>query len=443
MPPISRSIHIIPNGQGAAVAKPESNGRTNSRPPLTEGNGNGHTNGHTNGHADNARAPGAGRVGRVGRVGRDFPDTLTKAGEETPEAVWGWYGPVAEVARFLHRYIVFSQDSLIVVAGWVVASWLAEVWDRFPHLVVTSPEKRCGKTTLLDLLYLITPRARYTTNISPAALYRSIEKDMPTLLMDEAQSISRRGSETSEVLRELLNAGIGRNAKVTRCGGDRYEDIEEFSVYSPKVFAMIGQPDPILGDRSLPVSMSRKTKKDRVERYRSRLVEPVGKQLHDALKAWAEENAARVRDVYNTLEPFNMENDRMAELLLPLMAVLKVDAGKEPVGALREYVEGLAERDRAPEAQSIGVQLLAALREIFGTRTHLETVAIVQSLHQRDEEPWLRSNGGRPITREALANLLRPYGIRSHRSRGQRHRCYWQAHFADAWERYLPPPTTP
>src|SRR5262249_10838313 len=108
---------------------------------------------------------------------------------------------------------------------------------------------------------------RYTTNISPAALYRLVEKEKPTLLMDESQSLSRRGSESSEVIREILNAGTGKNAKAIRCGGPRMNEIEEFSVYSPKVFAMIGEPDGVLADRSLPVPMKRKTKDDDVQRY--------------------------------------------------------------------------------------------------------------------------------------------------------------------------------
>jgi hypothetical protein len=64
---------------------------------------------------------------------------------------------------------------LFVGAAWAASAHLADVWDRFPHLAITSQEKRCGKTRLLQLLELVTPNPFNTSNISPAAVYRLIE----------------------------------------------------------------------------------------------------------------------------------------------------------------------------------------------------------------------------------------------------------------------------
>lgn len=334
----------------------------------------------------------------------------------------------------------------MVVAAWVVAAWLQDLWDRFPHLGVTSPEKRCGKTTMLDLLHQIVPRPRYTTNISPAALYRVVEKEHPTLLMDEAQSISRRGSEASEVMREILNAGIGRNAKVVRCGGLRMDEIQEFSVYGPKVFAMIGEPDGVLSDRCLPVALRRKTKEDEVRRCRSCEVEVYGSEVRTDLEKWTLENAEKVKEAYDSVDPFGIENDRMADLLTPLQAVLAV-AAPDRVKELEEYARGLDEREREADRMEPGLLLLAACREIFVA--HLERIgtpsvmiltrALIAELVQRTEEPWATFTRGKEITPEALANLLKPYGIRSEMNAGKTARGYVSARFEDAWRRYLPP----
>jgi hypothetical protein len=364
----------------------------------------------------------------------------------------GYRGLLRETAQFLADYIVLPETSLLVLSAWVIAAWLADKWDRFPHVAINSPEKRCGKSLLLELLFLIVPRPRYTTNISPAALYRVVQAERPTLLMDESQSLSRRGSEASEVIREILNAGIGKNAKVIRCGGANHDQIEEFSVYSPKVFAMIGEPDGVLADRSLPVQMKRKTKDDQVQRYRSRVVEEDGKKLHAKLEKWAEDNAEKVAKVYDGLEPFAIANDRMADLLTPLQAVLevlggdpKVMEGRRPLTLLKEYAEGLDERDKAMEMQSPGVRLLAACRGIFSgeadrkTYVFLPTDLLIRWLAGRREEPWYRYNKGEPITREALANLLRPFGIKPSPNKKQTNRGYHAEDFREAWDRYLPP----
>ncbi len=248
----------------------------------------------------------AGRVGRVGRVGRALEDA----------------SPIKETTEFLTDYVALPELAPTVIATWIGAAWMHRVWDRFPHLAITSPEKRCGKTTLLDILHVLVPRPLSTSNISPAALYRAIEQmKRPTLLLDEAQSLSRAGSEASEVIRELLNAGIGKNAKVIRCGGAKMDKLREYSIYSPKVFAMIGEPDGVLADRSLPVSMRRRTSYDVIKRYRSRDVETRGKEIRERLAGWAKEYKEGAAELYECIEPFEIENDRMAELLLPLQCV--------------------------------------------------------------------------------------------------------------------------
>jgi hypothetical protein len=346
--------------------------------------------------------------------------------------------------EFYASYLVLPGPSLLVMSAWVTAAWLADVWDRFPHLAITSPEKRCGKTLLLDLLNVTVPRPRYTTNISPAALYRVVQLEKPTLLMDECQSISRRGSEASEVIREILNAGIGRNARVTRCGGANFDRIEEFSVYGPKVFAMIGEPDSVLADRCLPLPIARKRRGDRgrVQRYRSRQVEAAGKALHDSLEAWAAEHKEEVARVYDSLEPFDIDNDRMADLLTPLQAVLTVLGGGRPLEVLLQYAKGLDERDREQEMQSPGVRLLAACRELFPLGSFLPTETLLNCLIARRDEPWYRWNKGEPITADKLAGLLRPYNIRPVLNKKRTGRGYYADDFKEAWTRYLAPAYT-
>jgi hypothetical protein len=53
-------------------------------------------------------------------------------------------------------------------------------------MCVTSPEAECGKTTLLGLIGFLVRRALSSVGISPAVLYRSIEKWQPTIVIDEA-----------------------------------------------------------------------------------------------------------------------------------------------------------------------------------------------------------------------------------------------------------------
>ncbi len=356
----------------------------------------------------------------------------------------GAQGPVGKVAKYLSDYIALPPRRIIVAAAWIVAARLVDRFDRFPHLAITSPEKRCGKTRFLQLVERVVPEPYNTTNISPAALYRLIEQKKPTLLLDEAQSIARRGSEASEVLREIFNSGIDRNAKVIRCGGKNMNELHEFRVYSPKVIALIGELDSVLADRCLAIELKRKSDADKVLPYRSRIVEPRGDQLSSELASWAEANADHVAQVYDSLEPFPIDNDRMAELLLPLQAVLTV-GDESYLPELEAYAFDLERAEAESENKSPGVLLLNACREIFdGKNQFMGTANLVAALHSRTHEPWATWNRSNPITETAVAKLLRPYGIRPDKRQqkvsgfNRTVRGYWAKDFTESWGRYLP-----
>jgi len=306
---------------------------------------------------------------------------------------------------------------------------------------------RCGKTRLLEVLHLIVPAPMFTSSISPAALYRSIEAGLassrpPTLLLDEAQSLKRVGSESGEVFKELLKAGIEKDSRVYRCGS-KSKDFkpEGFRIYCPKAVAMIGEPDGVLADRSLLIEMRRKVDEDAVKRFFPRDVHPRARALRDRLEQWSQERKRLVADVYSEVEPLDIANDRMADLLMPLQAVLIVDDDDYGLETLSAYASSLEERDQRQESQSHGVRLLTACREIFGREdaTFIPTSSLIDSLVSNTEEIWHRWNHGEGMNPEALGKLLRPYDIRPSPNKKRTQRGYFVSDFEDAFRRYLPP----
>ena len=89
---------------------------------------------------------------------------------------------------------------------------------------------------------------------------------------------------------------------------------------------------------------------------------------------------------------------------------------------------------------SLGIRLLADLRQVFDGRDAVSTEAILQGLTQLDEAPWadLQGNG---LNARGLAMRLRQYGVASRQVRmGDRTaKGYRREDLHDAWERYLPP----
>ncbi len=107
-----------------------------------------------------------------------------------PESVSGTE-LLEDVASLISRHIVLPQGAAEVIALWVAHTYLMEAWDHTGHLPIVSATRRCGRTTLLRLLDAIACRAVSADNVSPAALYRLVEKAAPTLVVDELDRIDR------------------------------------------------------------------------------------------------------------------------------------------------------------------------------------------------------------------------------------------------------------
>ena len=128
--------------------------------------------------------------------------------------------------------------------------------------------KRCGKTTLRDVLAVFVPRPLPTENLSVAVLFRVIESKKPTLLADECDAWMRDNEE----LRGLLNAGHRRGGQALRCEGESNE-VRAFNVFAPAVLCGIGALPGTLHDRSIVIRLERAKPGELRERFDSRHVE--------------------------------------------------------------------------------------------------------------------------------------------------------------------------
>ncbi len=299
---------------------------------------------------------------------------------------------------------------------------------------------RCGKTRLLEVIEPIVPNGILTPNMSMASIYRMIEGSTPrpTFLLDESQSLGQTTTQFSQVLITLFNSSIRRKDVVIRCASseDNHEP-KRFSTFCPKVLALIGDLNGVLADRCLPIRMERSTK-DQHDKYRSRTAEPIATAISKWLGEWAEENAKAVKAEYDKAEEFDLQNDRMAELLTPLQSVLAI-ADKTRLPTLETYAKALDERDA--EKESAGVKLLRACKDIFATTKDTKfmlTVKLLGTLKNREDEPWSCYQHGEEITARQVAGLLKPYGIKPGQDKEHnKQRGYFWADFTEPWKRYV------
>jgi hypothetical protein len=90
-----------------------------------------------------------------------------------------------------------------VIALWILHTHAFDAAQITPRLAIVSPEKRCGRSTVLELLSALVRRPLEAASITTAVLFRSIESHGPTLLVDEADSFLRERDDLCGVLDEI------------------------------------------------------------------------------------------------------------------------------------------------------------------------------------------------------------------------------------------------
>lgn len=109
-----------------------------------------------------------------------------------------------EVAETIQKFIVLDAEQAHAAALWVASTWFIGVVDYAPLMLISAPEKACGKTNLLTILGRMARRPLSAANASASALFRGVELWRPTILIDEADTFFRDNAE----LHGLVNAGI-------------------------------------------------------------------------------------------------------------------------------------------------------------------------------------------------------------------------------------------
>lgn len=354
---------------------------------------------------------------------------------ELPE-VELWPEPVDGEALLNRLANVFdTHSSLPPYASTVLALWtlLTYVFDKFdicPMLLLSSPEKGCGKTTVLSLLGRLVHKPLLTSNISPAALYRSVEKWQPTLLIDEVDTFLRRDQE----LRGIINSGHTRDAAfIVRTVTDEHEP-RRFSTWCPKALAGIGKVPGTIEDRSLRLTLQRKRPGERIARLRQVSFEVECRQC----VRWAQDHGDGSLCRQPSHVPDFLDN-RAADNWEPLFA-LAAQAASHWLERCQRAASALTGAD---QGESVSYELLRDIRTAFveSGENRLPTGRLLTRLAAEPESPWSGFSQGKCMTDRQLASRLRLYGILSKTIRlsdGHTLKGYELAQFEEAFSRYLP-----
>ena len=354
---------------------------------------------------------------------------------------------VADICKHLRSVVILPPGADVAIALWIIHTYLlepadaAQVLHTSPLLSINSPDRQCGKSTVKQMLDLLVARPCTADNISTASLYRLIQIEQPTLLIDEADTFLMQRQE----MVGILNSGYRPDGFVIRQGGVNFTEPLKFPTWGAKAIFSIGVLPPALYSRCISIPMKRKRPEEKVTRF----------------NVYIRQNRTDLMDIRRKILRFCTDNRDAISMCTPTLPEHLDDRQQdnwEPLLQIASLCGGnwldlaiAAALDLSPvnlfDETNLSEMLLADIAEIFELSgdDRVSSSSLLKILIDDPTKPWVDYRRGRPITQSDIASMLRRYGIRpvDLRVSGKVLKCYLVSDFEDAFARYLGRAATP
>ena len=337
---------------------------------------------------------------------------------------------LSEMVRIIRQHCILTDHEANAIALWIASSYLINSFRVFPKMSLISPEKRCGKSTTMEVIQCMSRDGLMMSNISPAVIYRMTEAHQMTLLIDEADTFIKGGDP---MLVGLINSGHTKSgANVSRCVGEDYSP-KKFSTWMPMVLASIGALPSTIMDRSIVINLRRKKRGEVVARLPTKLFDN-HLAIRQKLARWCLDAQNKIET--SLIEPPDIGNDRARDNWLPMLTVAGLAGEAWKLKGEQSY----RALTSVPELE-LPTQLLMDIRELFSGlgADKVSTSDVVDMLTADEDKVWRQCNGGKALSAATMAKLLKPYGVTPTCMRfgAKTKRGYERSQFDDPFDRYL------
>jgi putative DNA primase/helicase len=377
------------------------------------------------------------------RKGGDDPVVRNIKTEPWPDPVLDLGAVLNESVKQTKRFVVAPDSHHDAKALWSAHTHLVyreelEV-EYTPRLGIQSPKERCGKSTALKCVHLMSHNSRAAASLTASSVFRAIDAFKISIMIEEGDKVFKNAQPE---LYAVLNAGADKMlARVPR--SEKTDDGKfaprEFSCFAPVAFTSIKKVERTLQDRSIVLQMKRARKGERPEkltiRTRGGLIDVGRKFLRWAIDLKELPTPDLPEDLFNRIE------DRW----FVLFQIAHLAGGDWPERCRKAAMADFA-REEADAADGRR-DLLADVWEVFRAkqRPMLFTKDILNALLNSSESPWETAHRGKPVDEYYLRAHLRDFLPRDAEKIAPRKwqegnveaRGFHQRHLEDAFARYL------
>ena len=243
-----------------------------------------------------------------------------------------------KISAKIRKYIVLRPEAVIATALWTMTAWAHEGATHSPILAAISVEPDSGKSTLLGVLRFLVPKPFVSVEPTGPSVYRTVDREHPTLIIDEADDLFYRKSD----LRAIVNAGWSRGTRIPRQG--RWYD-----PFCPKILGILGKTKlpRTIASRSIILKMWPKKPDEKTEDF-AYADDPEFSTIRRKLARWAADNVRIIKDLKPPQPPGF--NNRLSANWKLLLQIAQHAGGGWPEQARRSAIY----LSRAPYEPSVG-----------------------------------------------------------------------------------------
>ncbi len=159
-----------------------------------------------------------------------------------------------EIYDLVRKYVALPDQLIEIGTLYALFTWLYESFRTVPYLHIKGAHST-GKSRLLSVLAYVCYKSIWSSSASSTAwIFRTIDKQGGTLILDEADY--KDSSNSSDIVK-MLNLGYEAGGTVDRCSvkGDDFCTVS-FSVFGPKICAgRLGWDEPAAESRCISIEM--------------------------------------------------------------------------------------------------------------------------------------------------------------------------------------------
>ena len=252
---------------------------------------------------------------------------------------------VSDMEELIRQFFYFPPERDFwykMLAVWIYGTYYYMMFGQYPYLLIDGV-KGSGKSTIDTLVYKLAFNAKLSANSSAAALYRMINQQGGTVILDEMENLFDKRVLDSGDIGSILKSGYTDVGRVYRVNVRNDEQVTVgFRIYGPKVISNINGVDEVLESRCINLRTPRRVTAETVANFkdskllmndrewsaRSRDIssratlstlkhfKQVGEIFHDQVGLREE------RKEQNTVD--KDETPRTSQILAPLLTIAKV-----------------------------------------------------------------------------------------------------------------------